>query len=220
MICIFVCKFDENKEDILLDKMSLLSLKEKEHIERFRFMNDRALSFLGKAIFWCFADKYKDYKDGEVVFLEDYDFITKEIFKEIPLKYNELGKPFVDGRENLYFNISHSKNICVVAIGDENVGIDVQEKKAIKNDFAKRYYHAKDLAHIDMVEDKDSEIIRIWSMKESFVKYEGSGMAYGLSKFYSDYDNNLIVSNEGDILAKYSKVFEDDTFVCYISQKY
>ena len=133
-------------------------------------MNDRALSFLGKAIFWCFADKYKDYNDGEIIYLNDYDFITRESLKEIPLKYNDLGKPFVEGRDDLFFNISHSKNICVVAIGDENVGIDVQEKKTIKNDFAKRYYHSKDLEHIEEVMDKDSEIIRIWSMKESWLK--------------------------------------------------
>ena len=44
MIKIFVYQLDEKNADILLDKMSLLSLKEKEKVLKYKYDKDRALS--------------------------------------------------------------------------------------------------------------------------------------------------------------------------------
>lgn len=216
MIVIFVCKLDINKEDILFDKMSLLSLEEKERIDRFRFKEDRLLSFLGKAILKCFSKEYTNYSDGEIVVLEDYDFINKDRMRDIPITTNEFGKPFVKD-DNLYFNISHSGEYAVCAIGDEEMGVDIQKKKEIKYEFARRYYHDKDLEHIDRSEDSLTEIIRVWAIKESYVKLKGKGMAYGMNKFYCDFENGLIMENEKRV-ANYIKVMENEEYVCFLSR--
>lgn len=216
MIVVFVCKLDINKEDILLDKMSLLSLEELEKVNRFRFKEDRLLSFLGKAMLKCFKEEYRNYSDGEIVYLKDYDFITKDRMRSIKLEYNEFGKPLVLD-EDLYFNISHSGEYCVCAVGNEDMGIDIQKKKEIKYDFAKRYFHVKDLEHLEQCQGDLTEIIRIWSIKESFVKLAGKGMAYGMDKFYCDYDRNLIIE-EGEIKANYNNIFENNDYVCYLSR--
>ena len=60
MIKVFAYKLDENNADILLDKMSLLSLKEKEYVCRYKYEKDRLRSLIGRLLLLNFADIYTD----------------------------------------------------------------------------------------------------------------------------------------------------------------
>ena len=50
----------------------------------------------------------------------------KNIFnKELELKNNKSGKPFI--KEAKHLSISHSSNFLALAFGEENIGIDIEK---------------------------------------------------------------------------------------------
>ena len=106
--------------------------------------------------------------------------MLKKILKKYHLKddifYNEYGKPYLKGN-SLYFNISHSHDYTVIVIADSEVGVDIQKitfpKKIINhicNDEEKKYLKSP------------KDFTKMWVKKESYVKYLGIGIGYGLKK--------------------------------------
>lgn len=97
------------------------------------------------------------------------------------------GKPYLKNREKLHFNISHSGRWVVVAWGDSPLGIDVEQLQmdAGKEAIARRYFRSDEQAYVFSVagEDRAKRFFRIWTMKESYLKYLGTGMGYPLNSF-------------------------------------
>lgn len=88
-------------------------------------------------------DKYKD--GNYISFKKDktsnyawnilYDELKKyniDLTKE-DIKINKNGKPFID--KNIYFNISHSKDLVAIAISDSEVGVDIEYLTRFKKYF-------------------------------------------------------------------------------------
>ncbi|GAU25199.1 hypothetical protein TSUD_150980 [Trifolium subterraneum] len=85
----------------------------------------------------------------------------------------------------LHFNISHTSSLiaCAVTVGSP-IGIDVEEKqRKLKNDilaFARRYFSPHEvemLAHIVDPELRRLEFIKLWTLKEAYVKALGRGFS-------------------------------------------
>lgn len=55
--------------------------------------------------------------------------------KDIRFSYNEFGKPFLHNyNNNLYFNLSHSNDYCLIGISKlKPIGVDIEYKKEIEN---------------------------------------------------------------------------------------
>lgn len=83
------------------------------------------------------------------------------------------GKPCA---ENAYFNISHSKDVAVIAIAENEVGIDVEKIRSANRETIGRIADAEDLSHVA----DDKTFFEIWTAKESLVKANGDGIK-GLS---------------------------------------
>ncbi|XP_052173095.1 4'-phosphopantetheinyl transferase pptA isoform X2 [Diospyros lotus] len=112
--------------------------------------------------------------------------------RSLKFRKNIHGKPeverqLVDGWDQpmLHFNLSHSSSLiaCGVTL-DSPIGIDVEEKqRKTKNDilsFARRYFshHEVDfLASIPDPEIQRHEFIKLWTLKEAYVKALGTGFS-------------------------------------------
>lgn len=85
------------------------------------------------------------------------------------IKANSYGKPyFVD--VPLFFNISHSKNLCAVAISDKPVGIDIQVVSRCNKKVAQRYFDKKSLLHLYISPNKNNAFTKGWTTYESTLK--------------------------------------------------
>lgn len=100
---------------------------------------------------------------------------------------NPYGKPFVQYKD-LQFNLSHSKQSAVLAVGMNcALGIDVEstaERKSILN-IAQHYFHADEIARINQITDPEKMqdyFFQLWTLKEAFLKGLGTGIATGLDK--------------------------------------
>ena len=57
--------------------------------------------------------------------------------KKIEFIYNEFGKPYLKD-SNLYFSLSHSNGIVALTISKEEVGLDIELIKEVKDNLARR----------------------------------------------------------------------------------
>jgi 4'-phosphopantetheinyl transferase len=88
--------------------------------------------------------------------------------------YNEYGKPYIKNNP-LYFNISHSNNITVIAISDKEIGIDIEHITFKKNIIDKICTEEEKL-----LINNAHGFTKLWVKKESYIKYLGTGLSYGL----------------------------------------
>ena len=102
--------------------------------------------------------------------------LTKVLYKYHQKKdiiYNEYGKPYLKGNP-LYVNISHSKNITVCVVSNNEIGVDIQ-RITYKKRVLEKCFNQKEQ---DMAKT-DKEFTIIWTKKESFSKKIGYGISYG-----------------------------------------
>lgn len=101
--------------------------------------------------------------------------------------YGENGKPYLDNKQ-IYFNISHSGNYVLCCLSESEVGCDIEKIKDYNPKVAKRFFTKKEA---DLLENEDTEDIyfaKLWTLKESILKKEGTGIGGGLDTFcFADY---------------------------------
>lgn len=117
----------------------------------------------------------------------------------------ERGKPFFAGLSDRYLSLSDTGNMAAVAIGDRELGIDLQQTKAGSKQeetlirVAERFFPDRDLdyclpaeirkkrkdagaarawQHLDGEEQKKvrGRFFKLWTMKEAWCKYTGEGI--------------------------------------------
>lgn len=99
------------------------------------------------------------------------------------VEYCGNDKPVLRNAKGVYFNISHSGDFVALAVSDSEVGCDIQEIRPYSPRVAKRNYCDKETEFIENSYDKDESFIRLWALKESVLKFDGSGIAGGLSSY-------------------------------------
>lgn len=96
------------------------------------------------------------------------------------------GKPYIVGREDFHFNLSHSGSWVVIAYGGSPVGVDVQQIRvsAEAENLARRFFTPEEQAFIfDADGDWENRFFQIWTAKESYLKYLGTGLRKPLNSF-------------------------------------
>lgn len=114
--------------------------------------------------------------------------------------YGEYGKPEVKG---IHFNLSHSHDYVVCVVSKRAVGCDIEKIQAVREGVAKRFFHENETAHLKKYsgEEKDVEFVRLWTMKESYLKMTGEGMHLPMNQFACviSEDGVRVLHNEQDV---------------------
>lgn len=95
---------------------------------------------------------------------------------EITFTYSKNGKPQLTGSD-VTFNISHSSDWVVLAIGRERaVGVDIEQIKWEMDvqSVAERYFSPEEIAWIRSSDDQHRMFFQLWAHKEAYVKACGS----------------------------------------------
>ncbi len=86
-------------------------------------------------------------------------------------------KPYVRD-DSFFFNISHTSGAVLAAAGSTPVGADIQ--RIMEKDFegvAKRVMKPEELSLITRSKSPEREFARLWTLKESYVKFTGEGIS-------------------------------------------
>ncbi|MBR1443357.1 MAG: 4'-phosphopantetheinyl transferase superfamily protein [Firmicutes bacterium] len=109
------------------------------------------------------------------------------IESEKDLIFSDKGKPILKGGPA--FNLSHSGKQCVLAIGESNVGVDIEVLDISNLDIASAVYTNSEQEW--MAEDNLDRFHKLWTWKESVMKATGLGMSlhpksFEVLPFYED----------------------------------
>uniref|UniRef100_A0A5B6ZKT8 holo-[acyl-carrier-protein] synthase n=1 Tax=Davidia involucrata TaxID=16924 RepID=A0A5B6ZKT8_DAVIN len=170
---------DEVKSSSLLNQyLDLLSPCEKENV--FRMHGDRLKkrAILARALVRTTIARYQ---------------INSEVSpRSLKFRKNIHGKPEVEWQLDddwrpppLHFNISHTSSLIACGVTmDSLIGIDVEEKqRTIKNNilsFAQRYFSHHEVELLTSISDTEvqrQEFLKLWTLKEAYVKALGRGFS-------------------------------------------
>ena len=112
-----------------------------------------------------------------------------EDIKKLEYIYNESGKPYLKDK-NLYFSLSHSNGIVALTVSKEEIGLDIELIKPVKDALAKRIMTTEEYNIYNSL-DKNKKITyfyEVWTSKEAYVKKIGSSITLTLSNIEIDED--------------------------------
>ncbi len=107
----------------------------------------------------------------------------------------QQGKPYLKNAPSIHFNISHSGSIAMCALHDAPVGIDVEAVRRVDEGVEKRFMSEQELYVYNAALDRVSMFYKIWTLKESYVKFCGRGLGTALHQLTVYPDGDRIVSN-------------------------
>jgi len=92
------------------------------------------------------------------------------------------GKPRIPERPDFHYNLSHAGRWVVLAWGDTEVGVDVQEQDpAVDRCALAMHFFTPD--ERDYAGEDIGRFYEIWTKKESYLKYTGRGLRTDLRSF-------------------------------------
>ena len=106
--------------------------------------------------------------------------------QDLPTATDPQGKPHIPQRPDFHFNLSHAGSWAVIAFGGSPVGVDVER---IREDtdiraFSARFFTPQEARYVleDPALSRD-RFFRVWTDKESYLKYLGTGLRRDLRSF-------------------------------------
>lgn len=108
-------------------------------------------------------------------------FTGKTDAADVVFTYGPFGKP---QWQDVSFNVSHSANLCLIAISEEGaVGCDIQTCSAsVDIDSIACSFHRKEQELLSALEPqaRRQAFYRLWTRKEAVMKADGRGLGLGL----------------------------------------
>ncbi|MDI1353139.1 MAG: 4'-phosphopantetheinyl transferase superfamily protein [bacterium] len=107
--------------------------------------------------------------------------------EHLEFMYNNQGKPSVINSQKLQFNVSHTGDLAIIAIGKGYpLGVDIERFSARPYEgIAHSLFSAQELKEFIKAPPalKPALFFHIWAQKEAFIKASGLGLSYPTKEF-------------------------------------
>ncbi len=93
------------------------------------------------------------------------------------MNYGKHGKPYLKDSD-IHFNITNCKGLICCAVESFEIGIDAETGRTLNP----RIYRActeREQGMIEASDNPDFTFLELWTLKESYMKYTGIGLAFG-----------------------------------------
>ena len=185
---ILICdNIEELGEDFVEWSMGVLPEWRKEQMLRIKHLRGRVQC----AVAWLLVHHCQMREGGSS---------RPEVARNDKWRYNEHGKPYFEGRDDLFFSISHCRSAVAVAIDDEEVGVDIEEVGRYREQLVNYVLNEEEKEEMDKKDkmDKKEMFIEIWTQKEAVFKLLGTGITHEIKDILKGYDGNLYTWKFGD----------------------
>lgn len=151
---------------------ALLDEQEQQRHLRFRFEHLRLLYLVAHALVRTTLSRYEPLEPAAWRFLA-----------------GARGRPEVaPGLPRLRFNLSHTEGMAVCAVArEEDIGVDVEdsERRGQTAEIAEHYFAPSEVAALRALppEQQRPRFFEYWTLKESYIKARGEGLALPLAHF-------------------------------------
>ena len=114
-----------------------------------------------------------------------------------PMEKGPFGKPYIPSLSGFHFSYSDSGRQAVLAVSDEEIGADIQKITGIRkiDALAARYFPPQDASRLLSETDPDKKtslFVRLWTIREAYLKYTGDGFTKGPGVFYADIEKKAV----------------------------
>lgn len=175
----------------LSEFMRLLAPEELSRYQRFLFERDKRQFLITRAALRCALSEYfSDVAPREWTFLR-----------------NDYGRPYVSNPQYtnaIQFNLSHADGMIVIAIcqsGDLGVDVENLSRSCEPASLANRFFSASEATALLQMSESDQRdrFFDLWTLKESYIKACGMGLAIPLGSFsFSLVPNNPSIEFESE----------------------
>lgn len=166
---------------------NVLTAEERYRMSRFIHEGDRRRFLVGHSMLRILLSRYLQNSPENIL-----------------LSTNEYGKLFLP-KSDVFFNISHSENMVMLAfVRKMQIGVDIEKIKYL-NDYlqiAKNCFLPEESRRIYSYANEDNSMecfYKIWTIKEAYVKACGDGLSKSLKSFViledgtvKDYSNDIV----------------------------
>ena len=104
------------------------------------------------------------------------------------ISYSYSGKPFLQDYPSIHFNYSHCEKGIICAVGDEPVGVDIEQIQYDDN-LAQYVLNNDEYENVLTSRAFDEQFIQYWTMKESKIKLLGIGIDDNVKNVLTDNNN-------------------------------
>ncbi len=187
----------------------LLSSAEREKALRYRVERPRSDFILTRGTLRSLLAKYLHKTPNDVLF-----------------QYTKYGKPFLEDRCDLRFNVSHCEGLALLAfVRRREIGVDV-EKVRPQSDvtkLAERFFSVRERNHLRTLsgDELHSAFFRCWTRKEAYIKAKGEGLSLPLHQFDVSIDPNspriLLATRPDGSEANRWTIYNVQTFPGYVA---
>lgn len=173
----------------------------------------------------CFYFKIDSYRSVCAELLLQYSlFENNNQFVEIDLAYNKYGKPTIINNKNFFFNLSHSGDWVVLAYGTAEVGVDIEKIQMGRERISDEIFREEEREYIysSVGMERIRRVTQIWTLRESYIKYLGTGFSTEMNTFSIDAVNNCVMNDIGELKKNIfikSIIFEPDYFLSICSEE-
>ncbi len=164
-------------EDVFTRKYAEMPEERRNKIDRFKFHKDKRLSLAAGILL----------KKG----LDDLGLSGEKI------AVSKNGKPFIQDSD-VFFNLSHSGSMAVCAFSDRPVGVDIEERTDFDELLVRIIFNMSETEQsLSKYKDSSTGYTFLWTVKESFIKYLGTGLEIDPKTIFVDIAPEISVSCKG-----------------------
>ncbi|NTU77678.1 MAG: 4'-phosphopantetheinyl transferase superfamily protein [Alphaproteobacteria bacterium] len=92
------------------------------------------------------------------------------------------GKPHL--ADHTPFNITHAGDYAVLALSSQTVGVDLERFRPLDwQRISERFFHPEERDYLAKSSEPEKDFFRIWTLKESYLKAEGTGFSVSPASF-------------------------------------
>lgn len=123
---------------------------------------------------------------GKLLIRQNLKYLGYPLEKFSGMQYSEFGRPYLP--ECADFNLSHSGGliVCIFALS-ARVGVDTEKEKSIDVNEFKRVFSQDQFQFIMKSPEPIKAFFRLWTIKESVIKSEGSGLSLPLQQIETNF---------------------------------
>jgi len=184
MINLFGCNLACICENEINAYTQLISGKRKSSLARLKYIDDVKRSLLGELLIRKIVRE--NYFRGNA---------------EISFGVNDYGKPYVKDLDAFHFSVAHSGKWVVCATSSQEVGVDLERIRPVDTEIARQHFTEQENSFLtDLSLDRKTEyFFKLWTLKESYFKAKGTGLAGNLKEadFSSMAGASFSYPNEG-----------------------
>ena len=192
---IAVLKINEKiEEQLFAELLRKVDPAKQDRIKGFLFWHDRQRSLFADLLLRTMLIRSSGLRNQDIR------------FAELP-----NGKPVLLNDPAVHFNISHSGDWMACIVDDGAVGIDVEKVSDTDLSLSDRFFSRCEHEEIRKAENPVQKFFEYWTLKESYIKFTGTGLSQPLNSFSLKFLANAEVrveANAGLLAGVYFRQYE------------